>query len=173
MRDKDVRGVCAALAPIAARIFAVRVDNPRSCSAEELAGTRGGPQQPRVEAVDPLQHEGVAGPELQLVALLRPAPPGHEVVARRPHHLAGQEPAHLILEPGQVERLQRLEVPLPLGVARGLLAVHVVVVEREGHRVHPVDLELHREPLDEGGLAGGGGPGCGRCASRGTPRPPG
>ena len=39
MRDKDVHGVCAALAPIAARIFAVRVDNPRSCSAEELAGT--------------------------------------------------------------------------------------------------------------------------------------
>ena len=36
MRDKDVRGVCAALAPIAARVFAVRVDNPRSCSAEEL-----------------------------------------------------------------------------------------------------------------------------------------
>jgi dihydrofolate synthase/folylpolyglutamate synthase len=39
MRDKDVRGVCAALAPIAARVYAVRVDNPRSCSAEELAGT--------------------------------------------------------------------------------------------------------------------------------------
>ena len=39
MRDKDVRGVCAALAPIAARVFAVHVDNARSCSAEELAET--------------------------------------------------------------------------------------------------------------------------------------
>ena len=39
MRDKDVRGVCAALAPIAARVFAVRVNNPRSCSAEELGVT--------------------------------------------------------------------------------------------------------------------------------------
>ncbi len=37
MRDKDVRGVCAALAPIAARVLAVRVDNARSCTAEELA----------------------------------------------------------------------------------------------------------------------------------------
>jgi dihydrofolate synthase/folylpolyglutamate synthase len=36
MRDKDVRGVCAALTPIAARVLAVHVDNLRSCSAEEL-----------------------------------------------------------------------------------------------------------------------------------------
>jgi dihydrofolate synthase/folylpolyglutamate synthase len=37
MRDKDVRGVCAALAPIAARVFTVTVQNPRSTSAPELA----------------------------------------------------------------------------------------------------------------------------------------
>ena len=37
MRDKDVRGVCAALAPIAARVFAVTVKNPRSCAGSELA----------------------------------------------------------------------------------------------------------------------------------------
>ncbi|MEQ1859091.1 MAG: folylpolyglutamate synthase/dihydrofolate synthase family protein [Chthoniobacteraceae bacterium] len=37
MRDKDTRGVCAELTPIAARVFTVRVENARSCTAEELA----------------------------------------------------------------------------------------------------------------------------------------
>lgn len=37
MRDKDVRGVCAALAPVAARVFAVTVQNPRSSLAPDLA----------------------------------------------------------------------------------------------------------------------------------------
>lgn len=37
MSDKDVAGVCAALAPIAARVLAVHVDNPRSCKAGTLA----------------------------------------------------------------------------------------------------------------------------------------
>lgn len=37
MSDKDVPGVCAALAPIAARVLAVHVDNVRSCKAGTLA----------------------------------------------------------------------------------------------------------------------------------------
>jgi len=37
MSDKDVAGVCAALAPIAARTCTVHVDNPRSCKAGTLA----------------------------------------------------------------------------------------------------------------------------------------
>ena len=37
MRDKDVAGVCTALAPIAARVFTVTVQNPRSMIATELA----------------------------------------------------------------------------------------------------------------------------------------
>lgn len=37
MSDKDVPGVCAALAPLAARVFAVQVDNERSCKAGTLA----------------------------------------------------------------------------------------------------------------------------------------
>ena len=37
MRDKDVRGVCAALAPVARRVFAVTVQNPRTTPASELA----------------------------------------------------------------------------------------------------------------------------------------
>ena len=36
MRDKDVRGVLAALRPIAARVLAVPVENARACSAAEL-----------------------------------------------------------------------------------------------------------------------------------------
>jgi dihydrofolate synthase/folylpolyglutamate synthase len=36
MRDKDVSSVCATLAPIAKRFLAVKVGNPRSCSAAEL-----------------------------------------------------------------------------------------------------------------------------------------
>jgi dihydrofolate synthase/folylpolyglutamate synthase len=37
MRDKDAAGVIAAVAPVASRILAVRVQNPRSHSAEDLA----------------------------------------------------------------------------------------------------------------------------------------
>jgi dihydrofolate synthase/folylpolyglutamate synthase len=37
MRDKEVSAVCAALAPIAHRVLAVTVGNPRSCTATELA----------------------------------------------------------------------------------------------------------------------------------------
>lgn len=37
MRDKDIAGICAALLPIAARVFAVAVQNSRSASAGELA----------------------------------------------------------------------------------------------------------------------------------------
>jgi dihydrofolate synthase/folylpolyglutamate synthase len=39
MRDKDVRGVCEALAPLAARVITVEVENDRSCSAQDLAET--------------------------------------------------------------------------------------------------------------------------------------
>ena len=42
MRDKDVAGVCAALAPIGARVFTVTVQNPRSTSAPELAAVMRG-----------------------------------------------------------------------------------------------------------------------------------
>jgi dihydrofolate synthase/folylpolyglutamate synthase len=45
MRDKDVRGVLAALRPIAARVLAVPVENSRACRAEELCST--------LRAVDP------------------------------------------------------------------------------------------------------------------------
>jgi dihydrofolate synthase / folylpolyglutamate synthase len=37
MRDKDARGICEALEPIVERVFAVKVGNPRSCGAAELA----------------------------------------------------------------------------------------------------------------------------------------
>jgi dihydrofolate synthase/folylpolyglutamate synthase len=37
MRDKDAPGICAALAPVAARVFAVKVGNARSHEAAELA----------------------------------------------------------------------------------------------------------------------------------------
>ncbi|MEO8351211.1 MAG: cyanophycin synthetase, partial [Chthoniobacteraceae bacterium] len=36
MRDKDLRGICAALLPIAARVFTVAVQNARAASAAEL-----------------------------------------------------------------------------------------------------------------------------------------
>lgn len=36
MRDKDVRAICAALRPIAARVIAVPVQNPRACTPPEL-----------------------------------------------------------------------------------------------------------------------------------------
>ena len=36
MRDKDVRAVCAALRPIAGRVIAVPVQNPRACTPPEL-----------------------------------------------------------------------------------------------------------------------------------------
>jgi dihydrofolate synthase/folylpolyglutamate synthase len=37
MRDKDVAAVCSTLAPIARRFLAVAVNNPRSCTAADLA----------------------------------------------------------------------------------------------------------------------------------------
>jgi dihydrofolate synthase / folylpolyglutamate synthase len=37
MRDKDLRRICESLAPLAARVFAVPVRNPRSCTPQELA----------------------------------------------------------------------------------------------------------------------------------------
>jgi dihydrofolate synthase/folylpolyglutamate synthase len=39
MRDKDVRGICAALAPLARRFIAVRVRNTRSAAAAEVLAT--------------------------------------------------------------------------------------------------------------------------------------
>ena len=36
MQDKDVRGICAALAPLARRFVAVRVRNPRAATAQEI-----------------------------------------------------------------------------------------------------------------------------------------
>lgn len=36
LRDKDVRGICAALLPIAGRILAVPVQNPRSATSQEI-----------------------------------------------------------------------------------------------------------------------------------------
>ncbi len=59
----------------------------------------------------------------------------------------------MLLEEREVERLERLEVPVAGRPARRLLAVHVVVVERDADGVHAVDLELHVQPLDERGLA--------------------
>ncbi len=37
MRDKDVHAVCTELVPLASRVLAVRVDNARSCTPEEIA----------------------------------------------------------------------------------------------------------------------------------------
>ena len=39
LRDKNLRGICETLLPIAARIIAVAVQNPRSSSAEEICQT--------------------------------------------------------------------------------------------------------------------------------------
>ncbi|HEX8312918.1 MAG TPA: folylpolyglutamate synthase/dihydrofolate synthase family protein [Chthoniobacteraceae bacterium] len=39
MRDKNVRGVCEALRPLAVRVITVEVGNDRSCTAQELAET--------------------------------------------------------------------------------------------------------------------------------------
>ena len=64
----------------------------------------------------------------------------------------------MLLEEREVERLERLEVPVAGRPARRLLAVHVVVVERDADGVHAVDLELHVQPLDERGLARRGRP---------------
>jgi hypothetical protein len=61
----------------------------------------------------------------------------------------------VLVQERQVDGLDGLEVRLAVGVARGLLAVDVVVVQREGHRVHPVDAQLDREALGEGGLPRG------------------
>jgi hypothetical protein len=111
--------------------------------------------------VDPLQHEHVAGAELDARPAVRVRAPGEEVVARGLDLLAPEQPPHVILEQGQVDGFQGLEVPLALLVPGRQVTIDVVAVEADADGVHPVDLELDGEPLDEGGLARGGGAGDG------------
>jgi DNA-binding CsgD family transcriptional regulator len=67
----------------------------------------------------------------------------------------------VLLEEAEVERLERLEVPLAARPPRRLLAINVVVVERDADGVHAVDLELDGEALDERRLPGRRRPGDG------------
>jgi len=65
----------------------------------------------------------------------------------------------LLVEEGQVQRFQCLKVVLSLLVSRGVLAVHEVVVQRDGEGPDAVGQQLDGEPPGEGGLAGRGGAG--------------
>ena len=57
---------------------------------EELSWREGGAQEARVEAVDPLQHQHVAGTKGDGRAAVRVALAGEEVVVGGPDRLAGQ-----------------------------------------------------------------------------------
>jgi dihydrofolate synthase/folylpolyglutamate synthase len=66
MEDKDLPGIASALAPLASRAFATRVDAPRARPAAEVAralGTAGVPHVEQAEPADALRRaRDAAGP---------------------------------------------------------------------------------------------------------------
>ena len=115
-----------------------------------LFGNRG--RQPRIQSVDAFDDQNRTLVERERGVVPRAAA-RDEVVARNIDALAAHEPAQMVVEQVEVDGLQRLVVVLPVGVLRGLLAVHEVVVERDEHGVQPQHAELDAQPLGRGGLA--------------------
>ena len=105
-----------------------------------------------VEGVYAFENEQHVGGEAQAVAALF-AQPRLEIIARQLYLLALQQGVHLLVEERNVHCLDILVVEVAGGSARRLLAVHEVVVERHGDRLHAAGHKLHREAFGEGGLA--------------------
>ena len=75
------------------------------------------------------------------------APACLEVVARQLHLLAVEQGVHLFVQQVEVQGVQVLKVVVAIGLARRLVAVHEVVVERYGDRLDAVGSKLHGESL--------------------------
>ena len=76
-----------------------------------------------------------------------------EVVGRQGHPFAGKEAVQVGVEAFEVESIERLIVVVAILVARGILAVDEIVVERYGGRGDEARHELDGEPLGEGRFA--------------------
>ncbi|MPM27552.1 hypothetical protein SDC9_74064 [bioreactor metagenome] len=112
--------------------------------------------QGRVEGVDALDHQDLAGADLDGGPLGGPGP-GDEVEMWHLDRLPLDEPAQVVAQQGQVKGLRDVEVGPPVGVQRGPVVVEVVVVEGQADRAEPVHEQLGVEPAQERGLARRGG----------------
>ena len=129
----------------------------RDVDAELLrVGDRG--REARVQPVDALDDEDRAFVERQRRVVPRAAP-RDEVVARDVDALAPDQARQMVVEKLQVDGFERLVVVVAVGVARGLLAVDEVVVERDQHGVQSQHAQLDAQPFGRGGLAAAGGAG--------------
>ena len=105
-----------------------------------------------VQGVDALYHQHLVVVQAQTAAAHR-RPARGEVVARQLNLLAAQQRVQLLVEQRQVQRVQVLEVVVAAGVARCLVAVHEIVVERDADGLHTAHQQLHAQPLARSGLA--------------------
>ena len=78
---------------------------------------------------------------------------GDEVVARHGKALAGEKALQVVVEESEVDGFERFVVVLAVGVARGLVSVDEIVVERDEHGIQPQDAQLDAQTLGRGGLA--------------------
>jgi hypothetical protein len=121
---------------------------------EDVLGRDGLPHQRRVQAVDALQQQDLVRLEVQRRSRIPEALAVHEVEAGGPNLLTREQARQVIVQQRQIDGFEGLEVVPAFRIARRAFPVDVVVVERDRARQDAVDLELHREPLDEGRLAG-------------------
>lgn len=99
--------------------------------------------------------EDGAGLEAEALAVVLAAA-GLEVVGGELDFLSGEDVGEVGVELRQVEGVEAFVVVVAVGVARGVLAVDEVVVERYHLRFEQVGHELYGEALCGGCLAGGG-----------------
>ena len=105
-----------------------------------------------VEAVDALNQQHLAGIEAHGLTLVD-SPTQLEAVGWQVHLLATEQSGEVRLQPLKVQGVQALVVQLPVGVARGALAVHEVIVEGNHLGGEHIGHELDAQALGRGGLA--------------------
>ena len=82
-----------------------------------------------------------------------------KIVTRRLNRSTRQQLDQLFIEQRQVQCVNRLEIVVACGVARRLVAIEEIVVQRNRHRINTMYPQLNPQSLGKRRLAGRGRPG--------------
>ena len=105
----------------------------------------------RIERMNTLYHQYLTIVQAQFLTTPL-ALAGLEVIAWQLNLLATEERSKLLVEQGYVQRMDALKVVIARLVARCLLTIQEIIVERDRHRLDAIGDELHRQALAGGGL---------------------
>ena len=86
------------------------------------------------------------------------SPAGDEVEAGKLHALPRQKTRHVIPEQGHINRIDVLQIQLPVWPRSNSIPVNVIIVKTHENRFLPVNPQLCRQTVGGCSLAGGAGP---------------